>query len=362
MIQFNSLISPWLKRGDLRLDLIKKDGRIRVNIRELAKLAGVSPATVSLVMNDRPGVGKETRNRILQLAVEHDYVLGKRSKELKNILFLKYIKHGMIVEDNAGFVSAIMDSVENDCCEEGYTLNVKTSENKLSKTLTEIQYHNYQGIIFLGTELDESEYSLLNNIPIPYVVIDNVMPHFHCNSIAIDNFEIVYGALKYLKELGHQEIAYFKSNIAIQNFVERSNAFLRYADKFDLKYNKINEFAVTPTMLGAYKDLSMQLKDKPKLPSCAFADNDTIAVGAIKALKKAGYKVPEDISVIGFDDIPFAAINSPTLTTMRVPKKMIGTLALMQLHRMIEDEMMMDQKTRVGGELVVRHSTAEYNE
>ena len=328
-----------------------------MNIRELAKLAGVSPAAVSLVLNNKPGVGSQTREKILKLAQEHGYHSTRMVQESKNILFLKYIKHGMIVEDNAGFVSAIIDSIESDCREEGYTLNIVVSEDELEKTLAEINYANFCGIIFLGTELDESSYPLLNRIPIPYVVIDNVMPHFSCNSIAIDNFEVVYGALKHLKEMGHTKIAYFKSDIPIQNFIERSNAFYRYTERFGLQVKKEYEYSVTPTLLGAFHDLSEQIKGVKSLPSCAFADNDTIAIGAIKALKKAGYKVPEDISVIGFDDIPFAAIHSPTITTMSIPKRAIGSLAVTQLHKMIYRDMPVNQKTRVGGELVVRHST-----
>lgn len=328
-----------------------------MNIRELAELAGVSPATVSLVLNDRPGVSQQTREKVLKLADAYEYQGVKTFRNLKNILFLKYMKHGMIVEENAGFISAIMDSIENDCREEGYTLNIINSENELEKTLSEINYWNYRGIIVLGTELDESEYPLLNEIPIPYVVIDNAMPHFPCNTIALDNFEIVYGALKHLRDLGHKEIAYFRSNISIQNFTERAHAFYRYADRFGLKVKKTHEYKVTPTLLGAFNDMTEQLKKGDILPSCAFADNDTIAIGAIKALKKAGYRVPEDISVIGFDDIPFAAINSPTITTMGVPRKAIGSLTLAQLHMMIEREIPMYQTARVGGELVIRHST-----
>lgn len=330
-----------------------------MNIRELAKIAGVSPAAISLALNNKAGVSPETRDQIIKLAVDYGYRIPVPTAP-KNILFLKYIKHGMIVEENAGFITTIMDSIESDCRSQGYTLNIVQSENDLEQTLSKIHYDNFYGIIVLGTELDERAYPLLEGIPIPYVVIDNVMPHFSCSSIAIDNFEIVYGALLHMAKLGHKKIAYFRSNISIQNFIERSNAFYRYTDRFGFSFKREHEFSVTPTMLGAFESMKVYLEKRPKLPNCAFADNDTIAIGVIKALKKAGYRVPEDISVIGFDDIPFAAINSPTLTTMSVPKKAIGSLALQQLHMMIETNIFLSQKTRVGGELVPRHSTAEF--
>jgi LacI family transcriptional regulator len=100
-----------------------------------------------------------------------------------------------------------------------------------------------------------------------------------------------------------------------------------------------------------------RLTDKKPLPSCAFADNDSIAIGAIKALLEAGLRVPEDISVIGFDDIHFSAISYPPLTTMKIPKELIGTLAVRQLCDMIELAPYKDVKLKVGGELVLRRST-----
>lgn len=330
-----------------------------MNIRELAKLANVSPATVSLVLNNKPGVGEATRVRVLKLAQDNNYK-PLTPPEPKHILFLKYIKHGMIVEENAGFISTVMDSIENDCRMQGYSLNIIVSENSLEATLNNINYNTYQGIIFLGTELDDSAYPLLDQIPIPYVVVDNVMSHYKCTSVSIDNHEIVYGALSHLRDLGHKDIAYFKSNIPIQNFKERADAFYKYTERMGFSFKKEHEFLVTPTLLGALDSTTEYLEYTRTLPSCAFADNDTIAIGAIKALKKAGFKVPDDISVIGFDDIPFAAINSPTLSTMSVPKKMMGSLALQHLHLMIEAETPDTHKTRVSGTLVPRHSTSPY--
>lgn len=329
-----------------------------MNIRELAKIAGVSPAAVSLALNQKPGISSSTRERILKIAQEYEYLPVSSASIPRNVLFLKYIKHGMIVEENAGFISSVIDSIENDCRAQGYTLNILLSENNLEATLDSINYTNFCGIIVLGTELDQSSYSLLEGIPIPYVVVDNNMPHFSCNSIAIDNYEIVYGALAHLAKLGHREIAYFKSNIKIQNFIERSRAFYKYAERFNFIFDRRNEFQVTPTLLGSLQSITPILEKRPHLPTCAFADNDTIAIGITKALKKAGYKIPEDISIIGFDDIPFAAVNSPTLSTMNVPKKLIGTQALHQLHMMIEGRQMIHLKTRVNGTLVPRHSTS----
>lgn len=329
-----------------------------MNLKELAKIAGVSPATISLVLNNKKGVGEETRKQVLNLLAEYNYTLPKRASSMpKNILFLKYIKHGMIVEENSGFISSIMDSIESDCRNQGYNLSIVISENCLEETLQNIDYTTFQGLILLGTELDSFSYPLLEKIPIPYIVVDNAMPNFDCNSITINNQEIVYHALSHLAALGHKNIAYFRSNISIQNFDERADAFKDSCYKLNLNYDPINELRLAPTLLGAYHSMKTYLENGIKLPSCAFADNDTIAIGAIKALKEYKYKIPRDISIIGFDDIHFSAINSPPLSTMSVPKKLMGSLALRQLHNTFEDSSFQNIKTRVGGTIVAREST-----
>jgi LacI family transcriptional regulator len=333
-----------------------------LNIKELAKIAGVSPATVSLVLNNKKGVGEETRRHVNAVLEEYNYVIPKRTKSTpKNILFIKYIEQDLMIEENLEFTATVMDSIENDCRNFGYSLSILTSENCLEETLQSIDFTLYQGLILLGTELDFHTYPLLDKIPIPYIVIDNKMPHRECNCVALNNNEMVYKALSHLASLGHKTIAYFRSNKITPNSEERNNCFLAACEKCNLTYEPVNELLLTPTLLGAYQSMKEYLEHSISLPSCAFADSDAIAIGAIKALKEYNYKIPDDISIIGFDDIPFSAINSPTLTTIAVPKKLIGSMALRQLHTTIEDPTFQNIKIFVGGTIVVRESTKEWS-
>jgi LacI family transcriptional regulator len=272
---------------------------------------------------------------------------------------LKYKKHGMLVEQNSDFISTILDSIEAECRQKGYNLSMIVSENNFEETLRMIDYSICDALIVLGTELEEENHPLLDRIKKPFVVIDNTIRNYPCNSIAINNEETVYSALSYLANLGHKRIAYFHSNVSITNFEERDLAFNRYCSGFGLEFLPENQFDVPPTLLGAYESIRERLLAKPTLPSCAFADNDSIAIGAIKALREAGYRIPEDISVIGFDDIHFSAISSPPLTTMSIPKKLIGTLAVRQVCDMIEYFPYTDIKLKVGGALVPRGSTMQ---
>jgi len=334
-----------------------------LNIKELAKIAGVSPATVSLVLNNKKGVSEDTRKHVNAVLEEYNYTITKRAKSTpKNILFLTYTNHKIIREENAGFVSAILDSLESECRNQGYNLSIIISESSLDETLQNIDYNSYQGIILLGTELDSNTYPQLSKIPIPFIVIDNEMPNYKCNCIAFNQSEMVNQALSHLTSLGHKSIAYFKSNIRTQNFEIRYDSFRITCHKTNLNFDPKYELSFPPTLLGSYQTMKDYLEQGISLPSCAFADNDIIAIGAMKALIEYNYKIPDDISIIGFDDIPFSSISSPALTTIATPKKLLGSIAIKQLHMAIENPNYNNIKTYVGGDIVIRESTLEWKD
>lgn len=330
-----------------------------MTLKEIARLADVSPAAVSLVINNKPGVSDSKRQEIRELLKKHNYTPARRTKQTisKNLLFLKYIKNGFLVEENTGFVATIMDSIEMECRKQGYALQIVVSNNNLAETVSAIDFSSISGVFVLGTELDDTSYPVLKTLPVPYIVIDNNMPHFSCNTITMNNSEMVYEAVQHLSSLGFQDIGYLRSNMPIQNFDERAQSFYQSVHQLGLHCSSEHEFLLAPTMLGAYASMKQYLLRGLSVPSCCFADNDTIAIGAIKALKEFDYKIPEDVCIIGFDDIRFAAINSPSLSTMRVHKKLIGYLAVKMLNDSIENSEHRNSKIQIGGELVIRHST-----
>lgn len=331
-----------------------------MTLKELAGIAGVSPATVSLVLNGKPGVSDAKRQEIQALLQEHNYISNRRASKQeapKNLLFLKYIRNGMLVEENMGFIASIMDAIEAQCRSLGYSLRIVVSHSNLEQTISELDFSSIHGIFVLGTELDQSSYPVLKKIPVPYIVIDNNMPHFSCNTITMNNQEMVYEAVEHLASLGFRDIGYFRSRMHIQNFDERAQAFYQAVKTFDLICTPDHEFLLEPTVLGACASMKQYLKKQCAIPRCFFADNDTIAIGAMKALKEFKYKIPKDTCIIGFDDIHFAAINSPSLSTMRVHKDLIGTLAVKHLDDSMGNRTHKNTKTQVGGELVIRHST-----
>lgn len=334
-----------------------------MTIRELAKLINVSPATVSIVLNRKKGVSEETRKKVLEAIEAYHYMpsIQKASKS-KSVLLMKYCKSGMFVEENQGFISMIIDSIEEQLRMEHLGMTMMVAKTELRAVLNSIDYTKYCGMIVIATEIMEDNYKTLQSIPIPFVVVDNTVPNYGYNSVCMNNYENVWMALQYCKECGHTEIGYLGSISDTENFRSRSKAFQLYVKEFGFRFEEKWKFLVTPTMLGAHDDFIKMLTKKTELPSCFFAENDTIALGVMKALKEQGYKVPNDISIIGFDDIPYASISSPALTTVHVQRNIMGRQSVFQLLQLMEDSRFTPIKTRITGHLVVRDSVKDLRE
>lgn len=331
-----------------------------MTVRELAKLIGVSPATISIVLNGKNGVSEDTRKKVLDAVEKYRYTPpARKSKAGKDVLLIKYCKSGMLVEENQGFISVIVDSIEEQLHSQQLGMTMTVAKTELKSALNCVDYSKYSGMLLIATEVMKEDFEYLDLIPIPFVVVDNTVPNYYCSSVCMNNSENVYIALQYCKQCGHTEMGYIGSTTGAENFKERHQAFMKYVGELGFEFETKNEFHVKPTMLGAHDDFARILEKKPKLPSCFFAENDTIALGAVKALKEKGYKIPNDISIIGFDDIPYSSISSPALTTIHVQRNIIGKQSVIQLMQLIEDAGFMPMKTQITGKLVVRASVKD---
>ena len=269
---------------------------------------------------------------------------------------IKYTQSGFFVEENQGFISMIIDSIEGQLRNKNRGMNMMIIKNDLQAGLNEVDYDRYSGIILIGTEMIDNDYDCLKSIAIPYVVVDNAVPNVVCNSVSINNYENVYIAISYLKEAGHKRIGYIGSKSETENFRERRLAFELTLKKLNLEIDEENDYKVTPTLIGSHDDFLEILEKKNPDGSVFFAENDTIALGVIKALKEKKYKVPGNVSIIGFDDIAYSSVSSPTLTTVHVQRKGLGKQTVIQLLQLIDENKILPIKTRVTGRLVVRDS------
>lgn len=332
-----------------------------LKLKDIAKAAGVSVATVSLVVNNRPGIGEATRNKIMEIIRQAGYTPSfsqiEASNEIKSLRFLKYKKHGKVVDDN-GFIGSLIDGVNIGARKLGYDVIITTinDDNKESviKLLTE---DPSAGVILLGTELNPDDLYFLELINAPIVIVDSYFEFLDYDCVVMNNIDASFKAVKYLYDKGYREIGHFESSVIINNFTARKEGYTKALKYLELEYKPEYTFKMESTLEGSYRDMLKILETNPKLPEAVFADNDTIAVGAIKALKEYNVKIPEQLAVIGFDDIPFCLMIEPSLTTMRIFKEEIGEIAVKRLIEKVETGDKSVVKIQVGAELIEREST-----
>jgi len=331
-----------------------------MTIREIASIAGVSPATVSLVLNNKKGVGAATRIRVRRILDEYGYILAQSAKKTErcSIQFIKYRTHGMAVEENQGFIASIIDQVESECRHFSYDLVMRACTAKtVEAVFRDIAVLPPDGIILLGTEFDREYFHLLQDVKVPIVVLDNSMRYEAVDSVVMDNAGIAGTAVRYLHELGHRKIGYLKTSVDVSNLRER---YMGYLDALEaLCLTPPEPVRLTPTLNGAYRDMKDLLAAGEYKPGGAvFADNDSIAIGASRALQEAGYRIPQDISIIGVDDIPYSSVTMPALTTMRVSRSTLGILVVDIIRKRMIHPDWPAMQLQINGQLIVRDSTA----
>lgn len=332
---------------------------MHMTIREIASLAGVSPAAVSLVINNKKGVSEETRRRVLGVISEQGYVapIQRRRTKKFRLVIVKFLTYGMMIEENQGFIASIIDKIESECRRFAFDLVMCNCDARTAKaTFRELMVNAPDGLILVGTELSGSDYELLNLLTVPMVVLDNSMLYDDVDSIVMANASISAAATRYLYELGHRQIGYFKFSLPVRNCDERYEGYLQELERLGLEPPE--PVLLTPTLNGAYEDMKALLTSGAYTPGGAVvSDNDTVAIGAIKAIREAGFSVPEDMSIIGVDDVPFSAVSVPPLTTMRISRSALGTLAVDMIRKRIKHPDLPSMHMQIMGSLVVRNST-----
>jgi len=326
---------------------------------DLAKLAGVSPGTVSNALNNRKGVSLETRERIIKIAEEMGYYRSVSKEDAKAIRFIIFKKHGYVVGDTP-FFSALIEGIERECRAEGYEMlisHVIYKEDNDDEIQEIINQKQVAGILLLATEMEEEDLIPFRNINVPIILLDNYFKEVSFDYVLMNNIKGAYQIVQYLIENGHVEIGCLGSSKDINNFRYRHEGFKGALIDANLSINCEYELLLEPTLEGAYRDMKEILAGKAfRLPTAYFAVNDIIALGAIRAMKENGISIPKQVSVVGFDDMPFCEISSPRLTTVRVHKQYIGKTAIRRLIQKIAEQDEIKVKIEIDTDIVVRES------
>lgn len=312
---------------------------MKVTAKQIAEALQLSPSAVSLALNDKPGVSEDTKLRIFRKARE----LGYRTEKFvppsgsANIRFVIYMAGRNVVKE-ISFHSIVLRGIEVQAKELGYNVLVSYLDIHDS-TPTQIAAlgQDVAGVLLLGTEFQERDSicdTILRELHCPVVVIDGNLFRNDVDCVVTDNLHGAYQAFEYLYHLGHRRIGYFRSKQQIPNFLERKRgAEMSIAQHRDLI---AEELPVNFSTSKAYQDVCNWLEKKPDLPTAFFADSDVMAFGAMQAFAHHGYRIPEDVSIVGFDDMPACGMVSPPLTSIRVMKNQTGKTAMRLLHERIQ--------------------------
>ena len=309
----------------------------KISVREISRRTGYSPATVSNALNNKRGVSNETANEIRRVAADLGY---RRSGKLKQVQFVMGRNSGRML-DEGSFRLAVVNGVEEEARANGLTVSYITVELSDSETckreLAKIMGDPSAGIILLGTEMTQRDYDLFAHSPVPLVLVDGQSDNHFFESILFSNEGSAYRAVRHLVRNGHRQIGYLAGKLRIRNFPLRERGYERALAEVGIRPNpKFRVSLGTDKMESAYHDMLAWLETKPEMPTAFFAENDALAVGAMKALAESGFDIPGDISMVGFDDVEFASIVHPSLTSVHVPRTDIGRIAVRKLIEQVE--------------------------
>ena len=334
-----------------------------VRIKEIAQEAKVSLATVSLALNNKPGISETTRRKILALAKNLGYRSTQRNSTIPidrgTIQFVQIVRHGHTLnQDHKVFISDYIDGILHGTNNLPYKVEIKSFHGMpTAEIIAWLEGQTYlSGVIILGTELSRDDVLAFMDCPIPVVFLDTFLEYVPLDFVDMNNMDSVFSVLEHFIEKGHDEIGIVRSSVQTRNFWLRDKAFREGLGFFGKTYDEKFSFDVDSTVDGAYRDMKRILDDDSRIPSALFCINDVIAFGVLRALKGNGNRVPEDVSIIGFDDLPASALLDPPLTSIIVSKREIGSVALNRLNTRIENRSLPPAKIVIGGRLVERAS------
>lgn len=331
-------------------------------IREIADLAGISPAAVSFVLNDKPGVGQETRDKVLAIAARLGYGQKKpkqaSSTRARTVRMLYIAKQGHATNHaHRIFISEYIAGLEAEAKLQNYRVEIKIIEGfDPPKVLEALNTDLVDGAVVVGSALDDDDLEFFAEVSAPVVVVYTNRPWLDLDFVDMNNESSVCAALEYLHKAGHRRIGIVKSLIETRNFQLREHAFMATMDRLGLPVVPADCFAIDPTFDKGRQDMTKLLANAKDLPSALFCVNDFIAYGCIQALKDAGIRIPEDISIIGFDNLPSDDFMEPRLSSVKVSNYLIGRRAMHLLLDRIANPGRPSEKVSIGGELIVRTS------
>lgn len=337
---------------------VKSDPKKASNMRDVAAAAGVSLSAVSLVVNGKPGVAPARRERILKAMQQLGYVAERQNSSMESKVFGLLMESLTEASRSDGFYTRIVSGIEDTAYALGYQvlLHVYRPEIDPLDSLRELMGRDIDGLIIANDgDVTPQVIQKITKAGVPTVLVENTQS-FPIHSLTADNFTAGYIMTEYLITLGHRRIGGIGGPSKYSSLSDRMRghqiALIEHGIPIDLS---LQPSPISGNPRKGYAQMQ-QLLSLPEPPTAVFAVSDRAAFGAMDAIKDAGLRVPDDISVVGIDDVRDSAYSTPPLTTFSVPKYDLGRTAVLILHDLTNGKVVPPCKTVLLGGIVERKS------
>lgn len=330
-------------------------------IRDVAELAGVHPSTVSRVINNDSRISEKTKNKVLLIIKKLGYTPNAIARGLK---IKRTYTLGMLIPDITNpFFAEIARGVEDAANANGFNIILCNTDDKLKKEriyLEILKGKRVDGLILGTAHIKDKSIIELEKKKFPYILLSRNVEGLDKNCVIVDDVAGGIMVTEYLIKLGHRRIAHITGPPTVRAANNRLEGYKFALEKHQIEYHeelvKEGDFRIK----GGYQVMKRFLK-LAEPPTAIFAANDLLALGAMQAIQKEKYHIPEDFCIIGFDDIRLASFVYPPLTTIRQPMLEMGALAVKMLLKIIEEGEFNQRKIVLKPKLIIRESCRKIN-
>lgn len=323
----------------------------KFTLKEISDLSGVSISTVSRILSNSPTVNHKTKAKVLDII---NASALNQIKKKSNLI-------GLLVPDiNNPFFSKLLDGIGSIAKIQNYSVVVCHTENDIHQEINSIKNLsnlNVDGILYIsaGKIPPAVEKILFEQYP-PVVFLDRDPGLENCNLVTANSNDGVYQAAKYLLSLGHRKILFLGGPRDLQVNCQRYEGYIRALNEYNVTIEQSRTINADFNMESAYTQITQLIGDNNFDYSAICSTNDLMAFGAYKALTEAGYSIPDDVSIIGYDDIPSSAVIN--LTTVHQPFEEMGRTAMMALDSFIKGSQQTEKRITLGTSLIIRNTCA----
>lgn len=330
-----------------------------VTMRDIAQMLDISTVTVSKALSDKDGVSIELKNKIKAVAEEMGYrynSLAKGMKEGKSYNIGIIIAERFIKDDMDAFYLKMYHNVIKALSKAGYygIMEIVSSRDEKELTVPKIIFENkVDGVIVLG-QMNKDYLAVIKKTSIPMTFLDFYDEHLDVDAVISDSYFGAYTLTNYLISMGHKEIGFVGNIFATSSILDR---YLGYYKALITNRIEINEAWIIPDRGADGEYIDFVLPER--MPTAFVCNCDSVAYLFIRKLKKVGYKVPEQISVAGYDNYIYASLSTPRLTTVEVDTEMMAEAAVHVIMQKVEGDKRPQGRKVIGGNLIIRESVKE---